>query len=348
MEKDPYRLLEISRQADLSEIKRAYRRLVRRYHPDVCGRNMKNIKRFLEIKDAYALLTSNIPDPFGTAYKVESREILKASASLSEGHFRDGAFLFKRVDALKCLHGAETQVEVSDREEFCPRCRGLGATVSSFARPCPHCSGAGFKLIKWSGEDLKVVCSRCSGTGAMETRDCSMCRGSGKVVRCRKVKFRIPRGTRSGTVLELKGQGPWDPGQKCRTSLYVEVEAALPENMEIRGRDIVSPLKIDSWTYLGGGYVECRTIDGRKEVFIHPEAVRGGRLVLNGCGWIDERGLRGDHIFLIEVSYPKGPCPRKALEHLEALKKIWPAKDPDIKALAGWGTSQEKGIFSDR
>ncbi len=322
----------ISRDADLAEIKLAYRRLVRRLHPDVCGRNMKNIKRFLEIKDAYAFLSKK---RLKAARVVEPPpgERPRVCPSCSGEELKDGAFVFKKVDARECLFGAETEVEITDGEEFCPGCKGLGKTVPKHPRPCPVCSGSGFKFIPWSGEELKVVCNSCNGTGSMCTVACSVCRGRGKVVRQRTVRFRVPRGAKNGTVLELKDQGPWDHARQCRSTLFVEIEVDIPCNMEIRGRDIFSTLRIDCWTYLGGGYVSCETIEGSKEVFIYPEVLREGKLVLEGCGWIDENGSRGDHVFMVELSYPSGPCPRQAAEHIEALKRIWPVSSHGTGAI---------------
>ncbi len=332
MEKDPYRILKISKDADLSEIKRAYRRLVRRLHPDVCGRNMQNLRRFLEIKDAYALLTKGATG-IGTSHVSSSAEGVNADCSPREKDLRDGAFVFHKVDPIKCLLGSEITVSISDREDFCPDCMGLGRAGLKTADSCPDCSGAGFRLLAWAGEDMKIICTTCNGTGSKQVWPCKRCGGSGKVIRQREVSFRIPRGAVDGTVIELKGQGPWDPVEKRRTTLFVEIEVGLPEGMEIRGRDILSKFQVDCWTCLQGGSVTLQTINGPKEVFIHPEIAEKGRLVLKGLGWVDGKGNRGDHVFLVEISYPSGHCPREAQKHLEALKRIWPVPSEKIKAI---------------
>jgi molecular chaperone DnaJ len=341
---DPYLLLKISRDADLAEIKSAYRRLVRRLHPDVCGRSMKNIRRFLDIKDAYIFL---LRDRRRCPECIPPSTPPTAPGTPRAREIQNGAFVFIKIDAQQAVLGAEINLEITDREEFCPRCSGLGRYPAKEADACLECSGRGYRIQTWAEKSLKLICSACNGTGTMDLEPCNLCRGKGKIFLQRTIRLEIPRGIMNGTILKLPGQGPWEPDRNSRTPLFVEVEVLLPGDWKIEGNNIISTIEIDCWTHLGGGYITCRTLQGPQRIFISPGSIKGSCLKLKGEGWSDRKGNRGDHIFLIKVSYPSGPCPRSAVRYLQALKQAWPAPDHEKKAITDVGITQEKGIFSD-
>ena len=329
MTMDPYSLLKVPRTADAAKIKRAYRRLARRFHPDVCGRNMQNIKRFLEIKDAYKFLLTK-------SQKSISSVCVSADGSTTEpchGDLRDGSFLFVTLNARDALFGTSIDMEVTDREAYCPKCSGLGRICNNDNSLCPECGGKGYSRVSWSGAGLKVVCNRCNGTGAGTLEQCRLCRGTGKVVLQRRVRVNVPAGTRNGTTLKIPGQGAWDHARKQRSMLFVEVEVDLPESWRIVGKDIVSEMEIDCWTHLGGGYLTFRTIEGTEKVFTAPGELRNGRFVLQGRGWVDENGNRGDHIYILKIIYPSAPCPSSALKYMNMLKALWPANGLEKRAI---------------
>ncbi len=327
-DKDPYTLLQISKDAGPSEIKRAYRRLVRRLHPDVCGMSMANIKRFLDIKDAYSYLIQKHSTPSASCAE-SGRKI-----DDDKNHLKDGLFIFKTLSLKEALHGTKLSLNITKREDFCPRCRGLGKFPAHTKGSCSKCSGNGYVFIPWAGERLKVVCSRCSGTGARGLETCPVCKGRGKVFKEQVVTVSIPGGVKDGQTIRFPGAGPIDPATKKRTPLFVTIEVKLPEGWQIRERDIVSVLEVDCWTCLGGGNVCVKTMDGETTVWIRPGTVHGDTVVLPGCGWIGEDGSRGDHICKIKVKSPVGPCPPLAKTYLNILKSLWPAKGFEYKSLA--------------
>ncbi len=328
-EKDPYILLNISPDAGPSEIKRAYRRLVRRFHPDVCGKSMANIKRFLAIKDAYSfLLKKHSPAPQSGDRSYEER------ARREKG--QDGLFIFGKISLSQALHGTELTLRVTGQEDFCPHCKGLGNIPSPASRrDCPECSGRGVVSIPWAGEDLRIVCSRCSGTGSASLKACHICKGRGKIFTEQHITVSVPRGVRDGQVIKYPGLGPKDPKSGRPTCLFLTIEVEMPPGWKIKGKDIVSTIEVDCWSSLGGGKVHVQTLEGLRCIKLRAGSLQSDTIKVPGCGWIDEEGRRGDHIFSVKIKRPTGPCPPLARAYLHILKTLWPAKGFELRSLEG-------------
>ena len=326
---DPYKILGVGKDADLEQVKSAYRRLVRMCHPDVCGRNMENIKRFLAIKDAYQLLKKRLQATGKVA-------VFSSSSASQERPGKDsveGTFLFVQVGMREALYGTRVQVEIGSGEDFCTRCKGLGKVGEKEVSPCPSCQGKGYRTLNWGEGNLKIICATCSGSGTSRLKKCTQCGGRGIVVRKKKVELEIPPGTRDGTILKLENPAPGSPNRDNPDTFYVEVEVKGPPGWIIHGRDIISSADIDCWTKLGGGYLEIETIDGKMEVFVPPGLGTEKFLRIENHGWVDKKGRRGAHLIRLNVLSPKGPCPREATELINRLKAIWPCRNEAPPAL---------------
>jgi len=327
---DPYKILGIGRDADLDQVKTAYRRLVRLFHPDVCGRNMDNIKRFLAIKDAYQLLKQKL-QATGKVAVLSSSSI--PGDSPKKGSV-EGTFLFVQIDLKEALFGTSVQLEICGGQDFCQRCKGLGKVEKDALSSCPSCRGKGYRTLNWGNGDLKVICSACSGSGTTGLKRCPQCGGRGIINKKKKIRLWIPPGTKDGTILKLE-QEPDNASANERAKVYVEVEVKAPQGWIIHGRDIISTIDVDCWTRLGGGYIQVETVDGKENVFVTPGLGREKFIRLKNRGWIDKEGKRGDHLVRLNILPPIGPCPREAMELIHRLKVLWPCGGQGPRALPG-------------
>ncbi len=290
---------------------------------------MKNIKRFLAIKDAYLLLKKRL-----VVQSPENRTVTSASlADQSSGRDSslEGTFLFVQISLKEALYGTSVNIEVADGQDFCSKCNGLGKIAPDNLPPCPSCNGKGYKTLAWGGENLKIICSHCSGKGKDRLSSCPDCSGRGLITRKKKMKVMIPPGTRNGTILEL--DRPTNSNRASEDGCFLEVEVNTPEGWIIHGKDIISTVDVDCWTRLGGGYIKVETIDGTEKVFLHPGLGSEKFIRIKGKGWIGRDGKRGDHLIRLNVLSPKGPCPKEALELILRLKTLWPCDNRLSNAL---------------
>ncbi len=342
---DPYSVLGVSPGASLDEIKKAYRKLVQKWHPDVCGKTMANIKRFLAIKDAYTLLK----DRYLKSNPIKLNKPVYSSIPVKKGQGApEGAFCFVQIPIEKALTGTKISLEISDGEDFCPTCGGLGSVAKGAKKPCPKCNGRGYRILPWGTRELRVICQRCSGKGYKDIEPCTRCKGRGFIKLIRKVEITIPPGTKNGDILKFPGEGPFDPEKHIRTPLFVEVEVTIPDNWIIHGKDIIATVTIDCWTHLGGGYVTINTIDGPEKIFIKPGQNREGFIRIKQRGWIDKSGKRGDMLLRLKILPPFGPCPSKAMALINELKRLWPCVDALSNALPAPSSSKEKDLLLDK
>ncbi len=327
---DPYKILGVARDSDLEQVKRAYRRLVRLYHPDICGRNMENIKRFLAIKDAYQILRQKL--------QATGKVTIFSASSLTEDASKqesvEGTFLFVQIGLKEALYGTSVQVEICEGEDFCQVCKGLGKVADDVLSFCPSCGGKGYRKLNWGDGDLKVICSSCSGSGTKELKRCPQCGGRGITNKKKRIRLQIPPGTKDGTILRLE-RGLKRAPYKENSTIYVEVEVKAPQGWIIHGRDIISTVDVDCWTKLGGGYIQVETVDGKEEVFITPGLGHEKFIRLKNRGWVDRKGQRGDHLLRLNILPPMGPCPREAMELINRLKALWPCSGKGPLALPG-------------
>src|SRR5215204_2091488 len=218
---DLYKVLEVSKEASQDEIRRSYRRLARKYHPDANPGDKKAEDRFKEIQHAYEVLRTffgsggtgrpgdagfgdfsdllggfgNLGDIFGrttTTQRTQAKgENITVNVRLS---FRDA------------LNGVTTRVGVPV-EEACGECGGTGAAPGTVARTCPECGGRGVQSRDQGFFALSTPCSGCGGEGRIIERPCSVCGGHGRVRRSRQVKVRIPAGARDTMKVRIPGRG---------------------------------------------------------------------------------------------------------------------------------------------
>jgi len=333
--RDYYEVLGVSRDASQEDIKKAYRKLAREYHPDVNKDDPQAAEKFKEIAEAYAVLSDPEKraqyDRFGHA----GPEGQGFGFDFSNFDFRNFGFgdLFSdlfdvffgggrhqgaerghdlRYDLelafREAAFGVEREIRVP-RTEPCDVCRGTGAAPGTRPRACPTCGGRGqvsFAQQTAFGRFIQTrTCGHCGGTGQVLDTPCSKCQGQGSVRRLRTIKVRVPPGVDDGFRLRLSREGEAGIRGGPPGDLYVYIRVKPDPVFARDGYDVVSEVPVTFVQAALGGEVEVETLDGKERLRI-PEGTQTGavfRLRGKGIPHLNGRG-RGDHRVQVRVVTP--------------------------------------------
>lgn len=349
---DYYEILGIPRDADKEEIKRAYRRLARKYHPDV-NKEAGAEERFKEINRAYEILsepeTRSRYDKFGEAGVASG-----AGAGAEYGDFGGFADIFEtffgglgnmgggagtrrrngptrgedlrldfKLKFKEAVFGGEKEIRIRHLET-CTACQGSGAKSGTGSKTCTTCSGAGQVRRATRtpfGTFAQVsTCPTCNGTGEVIEEKCEVCSGAGRKQETKKLKITIPPGVDNNNRLRVAGEG--DAGQKGGPpgDLYVYITVEPDEQFKREGFDIKSEQTISYLQAILGSKLKVDTVDGPEELTIAPGTQPNTVITLQNKG-VPKLGsptLRGDHLFTIKISIPT----RINAEERELLEKL--------------------------
>ncbi|KAL2234594.1 UNVERIFIED_CONTAM: Chaperone protein DnaJ [Sesamum indicum] len=356
---DYYSTLGVPKSASGKEIKAAYRRLARQYHPDV-NKEPGATEKFKEISAAYEVLSDDkkraLYDQYGEAgvkstvggaggYTATNPfDLFEAFFGPSMGGFSgmDGSAFgtSRRTTVTKgedlrydmtlefsaAIFGTEKEFELSHLET-CDVCAGTGAKLGSKMRICSTCGGRG-QVMRTEQTPFGMfsqvsVCPNCGGDGEMISESCRKCSGAGRIRVRKDIKVKIPPGVSKGSILRVAGEG--DAGLKGGPpgDLYVYLD--IEEIPEIQ-RDGINLSSIISISYLDailGTVVKVKTVEGMTDLQIPPGTQPGDVLVLarKGVPKLNRPSIRGDHLFTVKVSIPKrvSSKERELLEELASL-----------------------------
>ena len=333
--KDYYEILGVSRQATQEEIKKAYRRLARQYHPDLRPGDKEAEERFKEISEAYEVLsdpqkravydTQGHSGLYDQGYQgfTDVEDIFTAFSDLFEeflGGFgrgfgrqerrqrpRRGADLsYEIAVSLEDVYrGKEIELEV-ERYETCEACGGSGLAPGARQQYCPTCRGRGYVVHSEGFFRLSTTCPRCHGAGTFITDPCPQCRGQGRRRVKRKIKVKIPPGVEDGTILKVPGGG--EAGLHGGTSgdLYLRVHVLPHELFEREGQDLILEVPISVTEAILGGEIEIPTLEEKIKVKIPPGIQPGETMEIENKGLPDPHGgPRGRLILRFRVEIPK-------------------------------------------
>lgn len=339
--RDYYEVLGLERGASPDEVKKAYRSLARKYHPDMNPGDKDSEDRFKEAKEAYDVLTDPQKraqyDRFGHA----SQDFGGFGQGYGEGGFSQGFGGFEDIfDAFfgggggfsrrrsggpqrgadlrydleitleEAAFGLETKLKVP-RTEQCPKCEGSGAKAGTKAETCPTCEGSGQQQVVKNtsfGRFINVqTCEDCRGAGKIIKEPCRECAGKGQVHRERKIDVKIPAGVDTGSKLRVGGEGEAGARGGPPGDLYVVVRVKPHKIFQREGDDLILDFPISFGQATIGAEVLVPTIDGKKVKFKIPEGTQPGTSFrLRGKGIPHLRGLgRGDQHIIARVRVPE-------------------------------------------
>jgi len=372
---DYYEVLGVARDASADDIKRAYRRLARQYHPDVSG-NAEDQEMFKAVSNAYEVLS----DPRKREMYDLGGDPLRGSGSGPGGMTGDGftftdifdaffgqtssrgprsrtrrgqdALLRVDVDLAAAMFGTTEEIQV-DTAVACPTCGGGGTSDGSEFVTCDVCRGRGeISHVQRSflGQVMTTrPCPQCRGFGTVNPRPCPECAGDGRVRTRRTLNIEVPAGVDSGTRLQLVGQGEVGPGGGPAGDLYVEVHVLEHPVYSREGDDLQCSLHVPMAAAALGTTVELETLDGTHDVVVPPGTQFGERIVLRGLGAPRLRtNGRGDLNVFVEVETPTmlDEQQRELLQRLAAARGEEKVVGPTAEQPAGGFFSRLRGKFS--
>ena len=340
--RDYYEALGVAKNASDAELKKAYRRLAMKYHPDRNPGDQKAEQMFKEVKMAYEVLS----DPQKrTAYDQFGHAGVEGGAGFSRGGgfgdiFEDifgEIFGGGRAGGSRSYRGADLQynLEISLEEAVfgteakirvptlvaCERCHGSGAEPGTYPETCPTCHGAGQVRMQQGFFSVQQTCPRCHGTGKIITSPCHSCHGKGRTEDQRVLSVKVPAGVDTGDRIRLAGEGEAGTYSGAPGDLYVQIHVKSHKLFARDGNNLICEVPICFTTASLGGELEVPTLDGRVNLKIPPGTQAGKMFRLRAKGVRPVRGgAPGDMICKITVETPVNLTKRQKelLQELDA------------------------------
>ncbi|MEA5595788.1 molecular chaperone DnaJ [Rivularia sp. UHCC 0363] len=356
MARDYYEILGVSRDTDKEEMKSAYRRLARKYHPDV-NKEPGAEERFKEINRAYEVLSEpetrarydrfgeqgvsgagaagfqDFGDMGGFADIFESIFSGFAGGTAGQSQRRrsgpvrgDDLRLDLKLDFREAVFGGEKEIRISHLET-CDICSGSGAKPGTRPRTCSTCSGSGqvrrVTRTPFGSFTQVSTCPTCNGQGMVVEEKCDACEGKGANQVTKKLKITIPAGVDNGTRLRISNEGDAGTRGGAPGDLYVYLFVNEDEEFQREGINVLSELKVSYLQAILGCRLEVSTVDGPVEMIIPPGTQPNTVMKLENRG-VPRLGnpvSRGDHMITILIDIPTKVTPDER-ELLEKLAKI--------------------------
>ena len=367
--RDYYEVLGVSKTASKDEIKSAYRKLAKKYHPD--NKETGDEAKFKEVQEAYDILfddqkrdaynqfghaafeqTGGGPgggNPFGGGFSGFGEDInlgdifssffgggsARRSARRAGPQRGDDILMKHRVDFMDVVNGKDEEVSF-DYEEDCPHCHGTGAESPSDVKTCPTCGGKGTVIRQQRGifgmMNTEAVCPDCGGAGRTISKKCSVCGGSGHKRVKKTMKIHIPVGIQSGQQIRLQGMGGAGTNGGEHGDLYIEINVKPHPYFQRERNDIHLTIPLDFVDAILGTKIEVPTVNGNVYLTV-PEGTQPGQtLRMRGQGIKDLRsGKPGDQYVHLDIKSPSS-LNKKQKEALKMYKdNLKESDDPYYK-----------------
>jgi molecular chaperone DnaJ len=347
--RDYYEVLGVNRDASEEEVKKAYRKLAMKYHPDRNPDNPKAEERFKEAKEAYEILTDSQKraayDQFGHA-GVDPSVAAGAGAGAGFGGFADAfgdifgdifgagrtrSSVYRGADLRYNLEisledaarGTETRIRIPAMEE-CAACRGSGAKPGTSPSTCPTCNGHGQVRMQQGFFSIQQTCPRCHGTGKVIANPCAACGGSGRVKQHKTLSVKIPAGVDEGDRIRLSGEGEAGVNGGPPGDLYVVIHIKPHPVFQRDHNDLHCEMPISFTAAALGGEIEIPTLDGYAKIKVPAETQTGKVFRLRGKGIKGVRSsTNGDLLCHVVVETPVNLTPRQRelLQEFETISR---------------------------
>ena len=372
--RDYYEVLGVPKDADEAALKKAYRVLAKKYHPDANPGDKEAEAKFKEASEAYSVLSDPekrkkydqfghaafdggaggagyggfdfnradmgdiFGDIFGDFFGGRSAYGRSSNGPMRGANLRTGV----RITFEEAIFGCEKEIELTLKDE-CPKCHGTGAKPGTSPITCPKCNGKG-KIVytqqSFFGQVQNVqTCPDCRGTGKVVKEKCPDCYGTGYISSKKKIQVKIPAGIDNGQSIRIAGKG--EPGTNGgeRGDLLVEVTVSRSPVFMRQETSIFSTVPISFATAALGGPIKIKTVDGEVEYEVKPGTQTDTKVRLRGKGVpsLRNKNIRGDHYVTLVVTVPE----KLNEEQKEALKRF----DDAMKGIAP-EEGKKKGFFS--
>jgi molecular chaperone DnaJ len=350
--RDYYEILGVNRDADDVTIKKSYRKLAMKHHPDRNPDDKGAEEKFKEAKQAYEILTNADKraayDRYGHA-GVDASAAAGAGAGFSNfadafgdifgdifGQARGGRSNVYRgadlrynleISLEQAAKGTETKIRIPTMEE-CATCHGSGAKSGTQPKTCPACNGSGQVRMQQGFFSIQQTCPKCHGTGKVITDPCATCHGAGRLKQHKTLQVKIPSGVDEGDRIRLTAEGEAGVNGGPPGDLYVQLHLKPHAVFQRDHDDLHCEMPISFSTAALGGEIEIPTLDGSAKIKIPAETQSGKAFRLRGKGI---KGVRshapGDLMCHVAIETPVNLTERQKelLRELETINK----KDSD-------------------
>lgn len=354
--RDYYEVLGVNKTADSNEIKKAYRALAIKYHPDKNPGNSAAEEKFKEATEAYGILSN--PEKRARYDQFGHSAFTGADFGWSSG-FTDFSDLFSdtfgdifetffggggRRGRTYAQKGADLRYDLTitfeesafgvektidfNRNEQCSKCNGTGSEKSSDIIVCPVCGGAGQVRSTQGFFSISRTCTKCRGEGKIIKNPCRRCQGTGVELIKKKLSVKIPAGIDSGQRMKVRDEG--EPGKNGGPTgdLYVFIKVKEHNFFKRQGNDIVCSVPLSFYIAALGGEIDVQTITGTKKLKIPPGTQTGEIFKFGGKGFKDVYGYGvGDQLVEVGIVTPTKILP----EEKELLKRLSEISNDNIK-----------------
>jgi len=356
--RDYYEVLGVARDVAPAEVKKAFRTLAMKYHPDKNPGDAEAEVRFKEVAEAYEILSdeqkramydrfghdglkgAGMGGGFGSAEDVFSHfgdifgELFGMNRGRGQRGPRRGSDLEYplHLDFLEAALGCEKEIQVP-RHVHCDTCNGSGAAPGSTPVTCGTCRGVGEVIQAQMFLRIRATCPTCSGTGKIIKDRCRECDGAGRNRVSSKMKVQVPAGVDTGIQIRDRGKGDFgDPGAPPG-DLYVSIHVREHEFFERDGLDVRCQVPISYPKACLGGDITVPTIEGDATVTVEPGTPSGREIRLRGKGVASLNGRgRGDQVVQVVVAVPKTLSTREE----ELIRELAELQDDQVKDRNTW------------
>ena len=355
--KDYYAILGVDKSASDDDIKSAYRKLAKKYHPDLNKDNPSAAEKFKEVNEAYEVLGDQQKrknyDQFGKADGANFSDFFGGDGGFSEGGFGGFGDIFgdifsafgggarasgarasargedinlsMNISLKESAFGTSKDIRVTKLEE-CPHCEGTGAKDGSEFETCPDCRGAGrvrFQQNTIFGTTIREgICQTCGGTGKRIKVKCSECAGKGYTRVTKTVTVKVPAGIDQDQVLRMRGEGNAPTSKGVAGDLNIKINVEKDKMLTRSGKDITLIVNVPYTTLILGGKVEIPTLDGKYMLEIKELTQSGTVMRLKGKGVKElHKETRGDMLVTLKSEAPK-QLDKKVREKLKEIEEL--------------------------